>query len=214
MSTDSVGEQKKDATEMRRLVIGLPAEGTHCHPPPPSRMHQLQQQQLFQNMVAAAALNTAAANLLRQSSHQCEPSRPMASDNVGEKEDEDLDVDNSDGDGDGDSRHRDMDDDGNSDVDDSYGGGDRDEYMGPYVDGPDGNGVSDRLSLSKKRKRRVLFTKTQTYELERRFRQQRYLSAPEREHLASLINLTPTQVISSCLQLLTLKVLTNATKMN
>ncbi|NXX81366.1 NKX22 protein, partial [Urocolius indicus] len=43
-------------------------------------------------------------------------------------------------------------------------------------------------------KRRVLFSKAQTYELERRFRQQRYLSAPEREHLASLIRLTPTQV--------------------
>ncbi|KAB7504907.1 Homeobox protein Nkx-2.2 [Armadillidium nasatum] len=48
--------------------------------------------------------------------------------------------------------------------------------------------------LCRKRKRRILFTKAQTYELERRFRQQRYLSAPEREHLASLINLTPTQV--------------------
>ena len=48
----------------------------------------------------------------------------------------------------------------------------------------------------KKRKRRVLFSKAQTYELERRFRQQRYLSAPEREHLASLIRLTPTQVIT------------------
>uniref|UniRef100_K7GA15 NK2 homeobox 2 n=1 Tax=Pelodiscus sinensis TaxID=13735 RepID=K7GA15_PELSI len=46
----------------------------------------------------------------------------------------------------------------------------------------------------KKRKRRVLFSKAQTYELERRFRQQRYLSAPEREPLASLIRLTPTQV--------------------
>ncbi|ODM97881.1 Homeobox protein vnd [Orchesella cincta] len=46
----------------------------------------------------------------------------------------------------------------------------------------------------KKRKRRILFTKSQTYELERRFRQQRYLSAPEREHLASIIRLTPTQV--------------------
>ena len=34
----------------------------------------------------------------------------------------------------------------------------------------------------------------QTYELERRFRQQRYLSAPEREHIATLLNLTPTQV--------------------
>lgn len=54
--------------------------------------------------------------------------------------------------------------------------------------------LDDMLPTSKKRKRRVLFTKSQTFELERRFRQQRYLSAPEREHLASLINLTPTQV--------------------
>jgi hypothetical protein len=62
-----------------------------------------------------------------------------------------------------------------------------------------------------RRKRRVLFTQTQVrvtlmplfwlivsgcqvYELERRFKQQRYLSAPEREHLAQLIQLTPTQV--------------------
>ena len=50
------------------------------------------------------------------------------------------------------------------------------------------------IAGNKKRKRRVLFTKQQTFELERRFRQQRYLSAPEREHLASLISLTPTQV--------------------
>lgn len=49
-------------------------------------------------------------------------------------------------------------------------------------------------SVGKKRKRRVLFSKAQTYELERRFRQQRYLSAPEREHLANIIRLTPTQV--------------------
>ncbi|XP_042634197.1 homeobox protein Nkx-2.2a-like isoform X1 [Cyprinus carpio] len=46
----------------------------------------------------------------------------------------------------------------------------------------------------KKRKRRILFSKTQTFELERRFRQQRYLSAPEREHLAKILHLTPTQV--------------------
>lgn len=64
-----------------------------------------------------------------------------------------------------------------------------------------------------RRKRRVLFTQAQVcppsssplrqcpvchcdqvYELERRFKQQRYLSAPEREHLAQLIQLTPTQV--------------------
>ncbi|KAJ8389377.1 hypothetical protein AAFF_G00120850 [Aldrovandia affinis] len=53
---------------------------------------------------------------------------------------------------------------------------------------------SDASDSCKKRKRRVLFSKAQTYELERRFRQQRYLSAPEREHLANLIRLTPTQV--------------------
>ena len=36
----------------------------------------------------------------------------------------------------------------------------------------------------------------QVFELERRFKQQRYLSAPEREHLAQVISLTPTQVHS------------------
>ncbi|XP_027703246.1 homeobox protein Nkx-2.8 isoform X2 [Vombatus ursinus] len=46
----------------------------------------------------------------------------------------------------------------------------------------------------KRKKRRVLFSKAQTLELERRFRQQRYLSAPEREQLARLLSLTPTQV--------------------
>lgn len=52
----------------------------------------------------------------------------------------------------------------------------------------------DSSETPKKRKRRVLFSKAQTYELERRFRQQRYLSAPEREQLARIINLSPTQV--------------------
>ncbi|XP_076360052.1 uncharacterized protein LOC143252172 [Tachypleus tridentatus] len=56
------------------------------------------------------------------------------------------------------------------------------------------SGNSFDRQAQKKRKRRVLFSKTQTYELERRFRQQRYLSAPEREHLANIIQLTPTQV--------------------
>ncbi|XP_037080627.1 homeobox protein Nkx-2.1-like [Pollicipes pollicipes] len=51
-----------------------------------------------------------------------------------------------------------------------------------------------QFPLSQRRKRRVLFTQAQVYELERRFKQQKYLSAPEREHLASLIHLTPTQV--------------------
>ncbi|XP_060530378.1 homeobox protein Nkx-2.1-like [Cylas formicarius] len=59
-------------------------------------------------------------------------------------------------------------------------------------------GVADtkpmQFPLAQRRKRRVLFTQAQVYELERRFKQQKYLSAPEREHLASLIHLTPTQV--------------------
>jgi len=62
------------------------------------------------------------------------------------------------------------------------------------VNGAGGGGAG---AVHKKRKRRVLFSKAQTYELERRFRQQRYLSAPEREHLASIIRLTPTQVCFS-----------------
>jgi len=71
--------------------------------------------------------------------------------------------------------------------DDEDGMGRKDKDGSGY--GADGSG-----QITKKRKRRVLFSKAQTYELERRFRQQRYLSAPEREHLASIIRLTPTQV--------------------
>ncbi|XP_067847101.1 NK2 transcription factor related, locus 9 [Heptranchias perlo] len=55
-------------------------------------------------------------------------------------------------------------------------------------------GSSSNMKNEKKKKRRVLFSKAQTFELERRFRQQRYLSAPEREHFAHLLSLTPTQV--------------------
>uniref|UniRef100_H3CZE6 NK2 homeobox 4b n=1 Tax=Tetraodon nigroviridis TaxID=99883 RepID=H3CZE6_TETNG len=50
------------------------------------------------------------------------------------------------------------------------------------------------LHAAPRRKRRVLFSQVQVYELERRFKQQKYLSAPEREHLAGLIHLTPNQV--------------------
>ncbi|XP_066445522.1 homeobox protein Nkx-2.6 [Eleutherodactylus coqui] len=45
-----------------------------------------------------------------------------------------------------------------------------------------------------RRKPRVLFSQVQVYELERRFKQQKYLSAPEREQLASVLRLTSTQV--------------------
>ncbi|XP_030058363.1 homeobox protein Nkx-2.6 [Microcaecilia unicolor] len=54
--------------------------------------------------------------------------------------------------------------------------------------------VSERSKQRQRRKPRVLFSQTQVFELERRFKQQRYLSAPEREHLASLLKLTSTQV--------------------
>uniref|UniRef100_A0A3Q3RXJ5 NK2 homeobox 4b n=1 Tax=Mastacembelus armatus TaxID=205130 RepID=A0A3Q3RXJ5_9TELE len=50
------------------------------------------------------------------------------------------------------------------------------------------------LHAAPRRKRRVLFSQAQVYELERRFKQQKYLSAPEREHLAGMIHLTPNQV--------------------
>lgn len=50
------------------------------------------------------------------------------------------------------------------------------------------------LQAAPRRKRRVLFSQVQVFELERRFKQQKYLSAPEREHLAGLIHLTPNQV--------------------
>ncbi|XP_038596481.1 homeobox protein Nkx-2.5 [Tachyglossus aculeatus] len=46
----------------------------------------------------------------------------------------------------------------------------------------------------RRRKPRVLFSQAQVFELERRFKQQRYLSAPERDQLASALRLTPTQV--------------------
>ncbi|XP_015244662.1 PREDICTED: homeobox protein Nkx-2.3-like [Cyprinodon variegatus] len=45
-----------------------------------------------------------------------------------------------------------------------------------------------------RRKPRVLFSQSQVSELERHFRQQRYLSAPEREQLAQTLRLTSTQV--------------------
>lgn len=52
----------------------------------------------------------------------------------------------------------------------------------------------EHSETNKKRKRRVLFTKAQTFVLEKRFQQQRYLSAPEREELARIVHLTPAQV--------------------
>ncbi|XP_024603434.1 homeobox protein Nkx-2.6 [Neophocaena asiaeorientalis asiaeorientalis] len=69
------------------------------------------------------------------------------------------------------------------DVGDSGGGG----------GGARGDG-SEHPKGRPRRKPRVLFSQAQVLALERRFKQQRYLSAPEREHLASALQLTSTQV--------------------
>ncbi|KAH7726213.1 homeobox protein Nkx-2.1-like protein [Aphelenchoides avenae] len=49
-------------------------------------------------------------------------------------------------------------------------------------------------SMGNKRKRRVLFSQQQVQELEKHFCQKQYLSAQERENLATMIGLKPTQV--------------------
>ncbi|XP_041050967.1 homeobox protein Nkx-2.5-like isoform X2 [Carcharodon carcharias] len=56
------------------------------------------------------------------------------------------------------------------------------------------NDALEGLGRRVRRKPRVLFSQSQVYELERRFKQQRYLSAPERDHLANVLKLTSTQV--------------------
>ncbi|XP_015252047.1 NK2 homeobox 4a isoform X2 [Cyprinodon tularosa] len=66
--------------------------------------------------------------------------------------------------------------------------------MGSLTGMGDASKAMPTLHAAPRRKRRVLFSQAQVYELERRFKQQKYLSAPEREHLASMIHLTPTQV--------------------
>ncbi|CAD6197098.1 unnamed protein product [Caenorhabditis auriculariae] len=85
-------------------------------------------------------------------------------------------------------------DDDKDDLLDKNGSKAEDEDEGADEMEEDGDEEDDGTGKRKKRKRRVLFTKAQTYELERRFRIQRYLSAPEREQLAMQIGLTPTQV--------------------
>ena len=68
------------------------------------------------------------------------------------------------------------------------------QHMNMSLGGLDHSKAGIQFPITQRRKRRVLFSQAQVYELERRFKQQKYLSAPEREHLASMINLTPTQV--------------------
>ncbi|XP_012518428.1 PREDICTED: homeobox protein Nkx-2.6 [Propithecus coquereli] len=65
--------------------------------------------------------------------------------------------------------------------------------VGDSGDGVRGGGP-EQPKARQRRKPRVLFSQAQVLALERRFKQQRYLSAPEREHLASALQLTSTQV--------------------
>ena len=55
-------------------------------------------------------------------------------------------------------------------------------------------GGTSQISRHKKRRPRALFSHAQVYELERRFAVQKYLTAHEREQLASVLHLTETQV--------------------
>ncbi|CAG5095460.1 Oidioi.mRNA.OKI2018_I69.XSR.g14197.t2.cds [Oikopleura dioica] len=60
--------------------------------------------------------------------------------------------------------------------------------------GRDSGDDSESQTPRNRRKPRVLFSQAQVFELERRFKQQRYLSAPERDQLAQMLNLTSQQV--------------------
>ncbi|KAL3190892.1 hypothetical protein MRX96_019138 [Rhipicephalus microplus] len=69
------------------------------------------------------------------------------------------------------------------------------EGLHDVVDNAESNGIRENSGRPRKRKKpRVLFSQSQVYELERRFKQQKYLSAPERDHLANALKLTSTQV--------------------
>ncbi|XP_077116963.1 homeobox protein Nkx-2.6 [Ranitomeya variabilis] len=52
----------------------------------------------------------------------------------------------------------------------------------------------ERPLQPQRRKPRVLFSQVQVYELERSFKRQKYVSAPEREQLAAALGLSSTQV--------------------
>lgn len=69
---------------------------------------------------------------------------------------------------------------------------DQESFDHPY--NSDQETTENQKKTEGRKKKRVLFTRSQIYELERRFRIQQYLSAPEREHLARMISLTPMQV--------------------
>ncbi|KAL7858513.1 hypothetical protein AOLI_G00186150 [Acnodon oligacanthus] len=79
-------------------------------------------------------------------------------------------------------------------TDDVFEGKERKASSCPPADDQPRAPGSVRAAPRKRRKPRVLFSQAQVCELERRFTQQRYLSAAEREHLAGALRLTSTQV--------------------
>ncbi|CAG9761124.1 unnamed protein product [Ceutorhynchus assimilis] len=74
------------------------------------------------------------------------------------------------------------------------------EQLYERIDSPKQQVTSSKTELRKsgrqrsKRKPRVLFSQAQVYELEQRFKLQKYLTAPERELMSQALKLTPTQV--------------------
>ncbi|BHF63404.1 atrioventricular node cell fate commitment [Sparganum proliferum] len=72
--------------------------------------------------------------------------------------------------------------------------GETDMEVVSLVDADNQKHASSLSLASSKRKPRILFSQVQVYELERRFNQQRYLSAPEREQLALLLKMSSQQV--------------------
>nr|VZI44968.1 unnamed protein product [Spirometra erinaceieuropaei] len=72
--------------------------------------------------------------------------------------------------------------------------GETDMEVASLVDAENQKHASSLSLASSKRKPRILFSQVQVYELERRFNQQRYLSAPEREQLALLLKMSSQQV--------------------
>ncbi|NP_001373254.1 homeobox protein Nkx-3.1 [Danio rerio] len=80
---------------------------------------------------------------------------------------------------------------------------DRDDSTDRQTDSADTCRTSEGKTVSstemtggggKKKRSRAAFTHLQVLELEKKFSRQRYLSAPERTHLASALHLTETQV--------------------
>ena len=79
----------------------------------------------------------------------------------------------------------------------SGGEDDRQEGFSGKGDPATGGGGKDTTTAekNKKKKARTTFTGRQIFELEKQFEQKKYLSSSERAEMASLLNVTETQVL-------------------